>query len=82
MNFATHALFKENSLSFTIFYPLTEYHEITESPKILPIDLLSQIGGSLGMFLGFKMFHFIELCEIFFIMIYIFFFKKPNEQVT
>ena len=75
-NFSTYELFKDNSLSLTVFYPHTEYTQITVSPKILSIDLLSQIGGSLGMFLGFSMFHVIELFEIIFLLIYILVIKK------
>ena len=73
---STYAIFKDNCLGFSVFYPKTEYTEVTVLPKILPIDLLSQIGGSLGMFLGFSMFHLIELFEIGFLIIYILYFKK------
>ena len=70
-NFSTYELFRDNTLALTIFYPLTEYTEITVSPKILAMDLLSQIGGSLGMFLGFSLFHILEVFEAVFLLIYI-----------
>jgi hypothetical protein len=73
--------FQKYFLSLNIFYSNLEYTEITEKPTFTPIDLLSQIGGSLGMFLGFSLFHFIELIEIFFIIFYtsILNFRKKYE---
>ena len=67
----TYEMYKESVLALNIFYPYAQYTRITESPKTTPIDLLSQIGGSLGMCVGFSLFHAIEVGEILFLMAYI-----------
>jgi len=61
---------RENVISLKVFYPFTRYTLITESPKINFYDLLAQIGGSLGMLLGFSIFHLIELVEIILVIIF------------
>ena len=55
---------KNSLISLKVYYPFTQYTEIRELPKTSLIDLISQIGGSLGMLLGFSIFHLIELFEI------------------
>jgi hypothetical protein len=81
VNLSNLESFQKYFLSLNIFYSSLEYTEITEKPTFTPIDLLSQIGGSLGIFLGFSLFHFIELIEIFFIIFYssILNFRKKYE---
>ena len=64
IDISTKDKFKEYFLSLNVFYPYFQYTQITEIPKFTPIDLLSQIGGSLGMFLGFSLFHLIEIFEL------------------
>ena len=59
---------KNSLISLKVYYPFTQYTEIRELPKTSLIDLISQIGGSLGMLLGFSIFHLIELFEIVFLM--------------
>ena len=63
--------FKKTNLALNIFYPSKEYTVITETPKTSFIDLVSNMGGSLGMFLGFSLFSFVELFEILFHIIFI-----------
>jgi hypothetical protein len=75
---STKDLFKEYFLCLNVFYPYLQYTQITEIPKFTPIDLLSQIGGSLGMFLGFSLFHLIEIFEI--LLIFIFTWLKKDEN--
>jgi hypothetical protein len=55
---------KESLLSLKVYYSFTQFTEIREFPKTLLFDLVSQIGGSMGMLLGFSIFHLIELVEI------------------
>ena len=55
---------KESLISLKVYYSFTQYTEIREVPKTLVFDLISQIGGSLGMLLGFSIFHLIELIEV------------------
>jgi hypothetical protein len=57
-------------ISLKIYYPYTQFTLISESPKTAIFDLISQIGGSLGMLLGFSIFHLVELFEIVILVLY------------
>ena len=50
--------------SLNFYYSSTEYTYISQSPQMTLINLLSNMGGSLGMFLGMSVFSLIELLEI------------------
>ena len=47
-----------NSTVQSILYPNNEHTEIRETPKTKFVDLISNLGGSLGIFLGFSIFSF------------------------
>ncbi len=66
---------RETLISLKIYYPLTQYTSLIESPRIGSFDLFAQIGGSLGMLLGFSIFHLVELLEVL-LLIVIAWFKK------
>jgi hypothetical protein len=68
--------FKQTHLALSIYYPNNEHTEIRETPKTKFVDLISNLGGSLGIFLGFSIFSFVELFELVFQMIFIVFKKK------
>lgn len=55
---------KDRYLYFNIFYPSLKYTQITESPKTSLIELISNMGGLLGIFLGLSIFSLIEIVEI------------------
>ncbi len=59
------------------YFDRIEHTEITESISKTIIMLISGIGGSLGLFIGFKFSSFIELIEIL-IEIFHFYYKKPR----
>jgi len=69
-------LFKSSSAYFGVYYQSLQYEQITESPKTQIIDLFTQIGGALGMFVSFSVFTFFELIEIVLLILKA---KKPNE---
>ena len=73
INVSTYEQFQQYFLAVNVYYPYLQYTRIQEAPKTSQIDLLSQIGGSLGMFLGFSLFHFVELFEILYLGFYSFF---------
>ena len=50
--------------SLNFYYSSTEYTYISQSPQMTLINLLSNMGGSLGMFLGFSVFSFMEIFEL------------------
>jgi hypothetical protein len=60
----TFDLFKSNVAYFTVYFSNLQYTEITESPKTDMYTLLTQIGGSLGMFVSFSVFTLFEFIEI------------------
>jgi hypothetical protein len=71
INLSTIENYKKYFLMVNVYYPYLEYTKITETPKFTLIDLISQTGGSLGMFCSFSLFHFIEIIEIIIITVYI-----------
>ena len=60
----TYVDYKDNFVYLNIFYPYMRYTEIVEMPKVTLADLFANIGGSMGIFLGFSVFSIIELCEL------------------
>jgi len=56
-------------VSINIFFPFTEYKEISLEPKLHLFELVSQIGGSMEMLVGFSMFHLIRFIEIHFLIL-------------
>ena len=56
--------FRASSVGFNVYYANQQYTLISETPKITIFDLLTQIGGSLGMFISLSIFTLFELCEL------------------
>jgi len=63
-----------------IFFPTTSYEQITDSPQFDIYALLANLGGTLGMFLAFTVFSFVELIEILFQSIWLFFSVKEGKS--
>ena len=55
---------KRNQLALNIFYPYNKYTKITEYPKMTLYELFSNVGGSMGIFLGFTIFSLIDFLEV------------------
>ena len=64
LNISDFDEFKQNNLGVNIYLSSMEYTELWEMPQISFIDLVSNMGGALGIFLGFSIFSFIEILEI------------------
>jgi hypothetical protein len=73
---SSYVLFREYFYSINIYYPSLKYTYISESPQTTVFGLLSSLGGSLGMFLGFSVFSLLEVFEILFELIWNLIFKK------
>ena len=58
--------FREYFYAINIYYPSLKYTYISESPQMTVFNLLSSLGGSLGMFLGFSVFSLLEVFELVF----------------
>ena len=70
-----------NSTSFTIYYKDLEYTQISQLPKTKLFDIISNIGGLLGVFIGISFLSFAELFEIIFEIALILFERKSNQNV-
>jgi len=54
----------ENYVSFTIYYEKLEYTVIDQIAQMNEFDLISNIGGNLGLFIGISFLSFAELIEL------------------
>lgn len=70
---------KQTLLSVSIFYDDLGFTQITEDPKMLPVDLVSNMGGILGLFIGISFLSLGEIFEVFFEIIFILFDKYTKR---
>lgn len=61
--FSTHSNVITNRTSVTVFYNSLKYILISQQAKTLIIDLVPNIGGILGLFIGISFLSFIEIFE-------------------
>ena len=73
---------RSNFVYFNIYYSSLKYNLLTESPKMSIADLISQIGGSLGLFVSFSIFTLFEFMEILILFIWGLFFEKKLNSVV
>ena len=57
---------KESTLKLNINYQELQYTLVKESQKTTWLDLLSNVGGTLGLFTGFSFLSLVEILEILF----------------
>ncbi len=55
----------EDYVFFTVFYESLQYTVIDQIEKMDIFDLISNIGGNLGLFIGISFLSFAELIELF-----------------
>ncbi len=67
-----------NITLLTASYSTLEYTLVTESSQTTFVDLLTQLGGSLGMFVSFSVFTLFESIEIFVLIFHALFCKTPK----
>ncbi|RNA43267.1 amiloride-sensitive sodium channel subunit beta [Brachionus plicatilis] len=72
---------KENSLKFNIIYDSLEYVEIQELKKTEIVDLVSSIGGLLGLFIGLSLLSFAEIFEILILVLHQIFKREKSQKV-
>lgn len=60
----------DGALSFNVYYDVLEYTLISEKPQTLLVDLVSNIGGLLGIFIGISFLSILEIFEFLFELIY------------
>lgn len=69
---------KQRMVQISVFYGDLGYDNFDESIKTEVIDLISNIGGTMGLFLGISFLSFVEILDIF---LQILFNKKPSNAV-
>jgi hypothetical protein len=67
-----------NLISIDIYYENLEYTRISQLPKMDFFDMISNIGGDLGLFIGISFLSFAEIIEIFGEILIILFEKKES----
>ncbi len=65
-----------------IYYGSLEYTSISQLPKIQPFDLVSNVGGILGLFIGMSFVSLFEIIEIFIELGFVFFNRRFISRVT
>ena len=55
---------KSSLYKINIFYPNLGYSKLEEMPKTSVIDLLSNIGGTMGLYIGISFLSLVEIVEI------------------
>jgi len=69
----TYEEVKQNYLAIRVFYKELDYTLISEEPETESFNFVSNIGGILGLFLGISFLSFIEIFELLFEILFIFF---------
>ena len=77
-NNTTYDILKKSMVSINVFYSDLKYTSVSQIPKLSLEDLISNIGGILGLFIGISFLSFIEIIEMILVILFIIFEKKPN----
>jgi hypothetical protein len=62
-----------------VFYDRLSFNEITEKPSFTFVDLISNVGGTFGLFIGISLLSFLEIVEIIYELLSIYF--KNKERI-
>ena len=76
IDFSTYDLYRQYFFSMNFYYSSASYTYVSQSPQMTLIGLLSNLGGSLGMFLGLSVFSVVEVFEILIRVIFSTFFSN------
>lgn len=72
---------KRNVLSFNIYFDDLQYTLIEDYVKTTPEDLLSSVGGTLGLFIGVSFLSTVEFIEIFVNILFVLFEKDKRNVI-
>jgi glutaredoxin 2 len=67
---------KQSIINLNVFYDRLSFTQITEKPSFPFVDLISNVGGTFGLFLGISLLSFLEVVEIIYELLLIFSNKK------
>ena len=76
VDLSTYDLFKQHFYSINVYYEATHYTFISGTPQMTTYQLISSLGGSLGMLLGFSAFSLLEFFEMLCKIVWIGIFSK------
>ena len=82
LQYGSYIQCKRDHIFLEVSYSSLEYTEITQTPKMSGIDLLSQSGGSLSMCVSLSIFSLFEITEVILLLIYVAFFKKARVNMN
>ena len=77
---------QDSSLALSIYFKATEHNFIKELQETNTVNLLSQIGGTMGIFLGASILSYFEMLELFLESVFLFYahffekFKKKQKK--
>ena len=60
----SYELYKESFVALNVYMTTTQHTEITQAPKTTLVDLVANLGGTIGIFLGFSVFSLVEMGEL------------------
>jgi amiloride-sensitive sodium channel subunit alpha len=69
---------KQSVINLNVFYDRLSFTEITEKPSFTFVDLVSNVGGTFGLFIGISLLSLLEVVEIIYEMLLIYFKNKSN----
>ncbi len=75
--FETYEEVQRSFYSLIIYYKDLKYTFIKEEPNMVLADLVSNIGGLLGVFVGYSLISFMEIIEL---LIASFYIKRKNDS--
>jgi hypothetical protein len=70
-----------NFVYLKVYFSAMKYTEIRQTPKTNVIDLISNLGGALGIFLGISVFSLIEVVEVVVKVIAVCFKRGFNKKI-
>jgi hypothetical protein len=79
----TYDMLKENILELNIYYDTFKYINTEQSPVSTIIDLISNIGGTLGLLIGISLLSLVEILEIIIeIILTVFEYSNSSKKVN
>ena len=74
----TYDSLKKNLVQISVYYGDLGYQQFDEMEKMSISDLISNIGGTLGLFLGMSFLSFMEIIDV---LLQIIFYKRTNDKI-
>jgi hypothetical protein len=71
---------KQSIINLNVFYDRLSFTEITEKPSFTFVDLVSNVGGTFGLFIGISLLSLLEIVELIYEILLIYFKNKDNPS--